>query len=59
MTSKELIEANAALVEAMDLTEDEFKAAITEGKRKKFFKLKHGHLWNALTETVDRLKTKS
>ena len=42
---EEVIQSNAALIEAIELTEDEIKAAILEGKRKKYFKLKHEDYW--------------
>jgi len=38
-------ERNAALIEAVELTEEELKEAITEAKKKKYFHNKHKDYW--------------
>jgi len=45
-------ERNAALVEAVELTEDELREAILEGKRKKYFKEKHADYWTGFEGNV-------
>jgi hypothetical protein len=37
---------NAEIIEAIVLSEEEIKEAITEGKRKKFFKERNKEHWN-------------
>jgi hypothetical protein len=41
-------ERNAALIEAVSLTDEEWNEAILEGKRKKFFHLKHKLHWDSI-----------
>ena len=38
-------ELNDSLIEQVILTEDEIKEAITEGKKRKYFKNKHKEYW--------------
>lgn len=48
-------ERNALLIESVVLTEEELKEAITEGKRKKYFKEKHKTYWHD-QENTDHTK---
>ena len=59
MNTKQVIQDNERKVRETILTEEEKEAAYYEGQKKKFFKLKHGHLWNVSTETEGQLKTKN
>lgn len=52
-------ERNAALIEAVELTPEEWEEAIREGKRKKFFHLKHKLHWDSIAhvEKLRKIKT--
>lgn len=54
-----LKEHKAALIEAVELTEEELKEAITEGKKRKYFKLKHASYWDSIAHVEKSLKTKT
>lgn len=51
MKWEEVIDKNLALINAVELTEEETALAIFEGKRKKFFNLKHKDYWQSLDKT--------
>lgn len=48
MLSDKIISINRALVEAVELTEEEKKEGELEAKRKKYFKEKHKEYWEKL-----------
>jgi len=55
MNSKKLIADNEQKVRETVLTDEEKEEAYYEGQKKKYFKLKHGHLWSAHIAEVSKL----
>ncbi len=56
MLYETIIKENEAKVRATILTDQEKEDAYYEGQKKKYFKLKHGHLWNVHTAELSRSK---
>lgn len=55
MDYRKIIADNEKKVRATVLTDEEKEAALFEGQKKKYFKLKHGHLWNVPIAEVSKL----
>lgn len=52
-------ERNALLIESVELTDEEIRESILEGKRKKYFHNKHKNYWSCIAPAETDQKTKT